>query len=467
MSETQMTWTTTAVELAARVRGGDVTAVELASQSLADIAARDGALNSVTDVFTERALDDAARVDRAVHDGKDPGPLAGVPFAVKNLFDVAGSRTRAGSVIELDRPPAATDAEAVRRLRRAGAIVVAATNMDEYAHGFTTENAHSGTTRNPADLRRLAGGSSGGSAAAVAGGLVPLALGSDTNGSIRVPSSLCGTYGLKPTFGRVSRAGTVLFVTSLDHVGPIARSSADLALAFDALAGYDSADPVSSNRPGELCSPILGRGVDGLRLAVAVGHFEETADGSAQEVVRRAARELGVDREVVVPRSREACAAASVITSAEAGQRHLAQLRVREADYDPAVRPGLIAGALLPAAHYLAAQRLRAEYRSVVEDLFADVDVLLTATTPCSAPLIGQRTMDVRGEELLVGMSMGLLAQPWALVGLPALSVPMTGRDGLPLGVQLVAAPFREASLFRVASTLEAAGVAVAAGRAV
>ena len=169
---------------------------------------------------------------------------------------------------------------------------------------------------------------------------------------------------------------------------------------------------------------------------------------------------------MVVPRSREACAAASVITSAEAGQRHLAQLRVRAADYDPAVRPGLIAGALLPAAHYLAAQRLRAEYRSVVEDLFADVDVLLTATTPCSAPVIGQRTMNVRGEQLLVGMSMGLLAQPWALVGLPAMSVPLTGSDGLPLGVQLVAAPFREASLFRVAAALEAAGVAVAAGRA-
>ncbi len=461
-----MTWTSTALELAATVRGGKMTAMELVSRSLADISARNGALNSVTDVYSERALDDAAQVDRDIASGKDPGPLAGVPFAVKNLFDVAGSRTRAGSVIELDRPPAATDAEAVRRLCRAGAIVVAATNMDEYAHGFTTENSHSGTTRNPADLRRLAGGSSGGSAAAVAGGLVPLALGSDTNGSIRVPSSLCGTFGLKPTFGRVSRAGTVLFVTSLDHVGPIARSAADLAVAFDALAGHDASDPVSSDLPGEPCSEVLGRGTDGLRLGMAVGHFDETADASAQEVVRQAAQALGVDREVVVPRSREACAAASVITSAEAGQRHLDQLRVRAADYDPAVRPGLIAGALVPAAHYLAAQRLRAEYRSVVDEVFRDVDVLLTATTPCSAPMIGQRTMDVRGEQLLIGMSMGLLAQPWALVGLPAMSVPMTGADGLPLGVQIVAAPYREAALFRVAAALEAAGVAVAAGRA-
>ncbi|MEJ7742479.1 MAG: amidase family protein [Nocardioidaceae bacterium] len=186
---------------------------------------------------------------------------------------------------------------------------------------------------------------------------------------------------------------------------------------------------------------------------------------TAQDAVQRAAQALGVDREVVVDRSRQACAAASVITSAEAGQRHLAQLRARAVDYDPAVRPGLLAGALLPAADYLAAQRLRAEYRDVARRVFDDVDVLLTATTPCSAPLIGQRTMDVRGEQLLVGMSLGLLAQPWALIGLPALSVPMTGQDGLPIGVQLVAAPYREASLFRVAAALER-GAVLPIGRA-
>jgi len=445
--------------MAARVRAGESTAIELVAQALADIAARDGNLNSVTDVYEDRALDDARRVDRVIETGADPGPLAGVPFAVKNLFDVAGNRTRAGSVIELDRSPALTDAAAVRRLRDAGAVVVAATNMDEYAHGFTTENAHAGTTRNPHDLRRIAGGSSGGSAAAVAAGLVPLALGTDTNGSIRVPASLCGTFGLKPTFGRVSRAGTVLFVTSLDHVGPIARTAADLATAYDALACFDPEDPMSSDRPVEPCTPVLGHGTDGLRIAVAVGHFETVADDTAQDAVYRAGQALGVERDVLVDRSHQACAAASVITSAEAGQRHLVQLRARAADYDPAVRRGLLAGALLPAADYLAAQRLRAEYREVVRRIFEDVDVLLTATTPCSAPLIGQRTMDVGGEQLLVGMSLGLLAQPWALIGLPALSVPMTGRDGLPIGVQLVAAPYRETSLFRVAAALEEDGV--------
>ena len=265
--------TTTALALAERVRTGQSSAVDVVSAALADIAARDGEFNSVTDVHTQRALNEAHAVDTAIATGADPGPLAGVPFVVKNLFDVAGSRTRAGSIIELDRPPATTDATAVRRLRTAGAVVVASTNMDEYAHGFTTQNAHDGTTRNPRDPRRIAGGSSGGSAAAVAAGLVPLALGSDTNGSIRVPASLCGTFGLKPTFGRVSRAGTTLFVTSLDHVGPLAGTVADLAAAYDAVAGFDPADPVSSNILQEHCTPVLRRGADGLRIAVAGGHF--------------------------------------------------------------------------------------------------------------------------------------------------------------------------------------------------
>lgn len=448
-----------AVATAALVRTGRTSAVEVVSRTLAGIEAGDGEVNSITDVYAERALADARRVDDAVGAGSDPGPLAGVPFAVKNLFDVGGSTTRAGSRIELDRPAATADAEAVRRLRAAGAVVVAGTNMDEYAHGFTTENTHYGTTCNPRDLTRIAGGSSGGSAAAVAAGLVPFALGSDTNGSIRVPSSLCGVFGLKPTFGRVSRAGSVLFVTSLDHVGPMARSSVDLAAAYDVLAGFDPTDPVSVDRPAEPCTPALGRGTTGLRLAVAGGHFEDVSDDTAREAVARAARALGIDREVTVEGSHEACAAASVITAAEAGQRHLSRLRARAGDYDPAVRPGLLAGALLPAAYYLAAQRLRSVYRETVRGLFTDVDVLLSATTPGTAPLVGQERMDVRGEQLLVGMSLGLLAQPWALLGLPALSVPVTGRDGLPIGVQLVAAPWREASLFRVAAALEAAGL--------
>src|SRR5213594_2553503 len=245
------------------------------------IAKRDPTLNCFTTLLGDRALAEAERIDRVIAGGGDAGPLAGVPFAVKNLFDVAGVTTLAGSRIYRDNPPAGRDATAVAALRRAGAVLVGCANMDEFAFGFTTENTHYGPTRNPHDPTRIAGGSSGGSAAAVAAGLVALSLGSDTNGSIRVPAALCGIYGLKPTFGRLSRAGVFPLASSLDHVGPFARSVADLALAFDALQGPDATDPVCTDRPAEPCGPELHRGVAGLRLAVAGGHFAALAtDGS-------------------------------------------------------------------------------------------------------------------------------------------------------------------------------------------
>jgi len=261
------------VGLTAAVRAGRVSARAVAEAALAQIAARGPAVNAFTTVLAEQARADADRVDAAIVAGGAAGPLAGLPFAVKNLFDVAGLTTLAGSRIHASRPPAARDAAAVAALRRAGAVLVGSLNMDEYAFGFTTENSHYGATRNPHDRERVAGGSSGGSGAAVAAGLVPLTLGSDTNGSIRVPASLCGVFGLKPTYGRVSRAGTALFAGSFDHVGPLARSARDLAVAFDALQGPDAADPAASRRPAEPCRPELSRGIAGLRFAVADGHF--------------------------------------------------------------------------------------------------------------------------------------------------------------------------------------------------
>lgn len=453
--------TTTAAEVAAGVRNGATTAVEVATATLGDIADRDGVIRSCIDLLEERALCDARRVDAALAAGDDPGPLAGVPFAVKNLFEVEGIATRAGSRIELDRGPAAADADAVARLRRAGAVLVATTNTDEYAHGLTTENTHYGTTRNPHDLERIAGGSSGGSAAAVAAGLVPVALGSDTNGSVRVPSSLCGTFGLKPTFGRVSRGGTVPFVASLDHVGLLAGTIADVALVYDVLVGRsraaDGAGDAAADAP-ETGTDALAPGVDGLRIAVAAGHFLRVADEEAAAAVQRVVDVLGVERRVNVPRSDAACAAAHVITAAEGAQGHARDLRSRPRDFDPRVRPGLMAGLLLPAEAYLTAQRFRRWYRAAAAAVFADVDVLISASTPCAAPWIGQDRMTVAGEEHLVGMSLGLLTQPWSLVGFPALSVPVRG-GRLPLGAQLIAGPGREVELFRVAAALEEAGV--------
>ena len=211
------------------------------------------------------------------------GPLAGVPFAVKNLFDIKGLPTRAGSKINLDGPKAARDGALVRKLEAAGAILIGGLNMGEYAYDFTGENAHYGPSRNPHDPTRMTGGSSGGSGAAVAAGEVPLALGSDTNGSIRVPSSLCGLFGLKPTYGRLSRAGSFPFVDAFDHLGPLARSAEDLALSFDAMQGWDPDDPVCTDRDIEPTVPTLHEGIGGLRIAIAGDYF---AQGGEPEALR-------------------------------------------------------------------------------------------------------------------------------------------------------------------------------------
>src|SRR5205809_3577642 len=344
--------TTSALAIAAAVRAGKTRAHAVAPGALERIARRDATLNAFTSVLGERALADADAIDRRLAAGDDPGSLAGVPLAAKNLFDVAGLATLARSKINAGHPPATRDAAAVARLRAAAAVLVGALNMDEYAYGFSTENTHYGPTRNPRDPSRIAGGSSGGSAAAVAGGLVPLTLGTDTNGSIRVPAALCGVFGLKPTFGRVSRAGVVPPAWSVDHVGPVARHVADLAAAFDAIAGPDPLDPACSTLPPPRCSGELERGIDGLRLAVAGGHFARLAADEALAAVTRVAAALGARREVSLPEAHRARAAAPVITACEGRAYHLENLRARAADVDPMIRDHLLAAALLPAAAY-------------------------------------------------------------------------------------------------------------------
>src|SRR5215470_17017042 len=264
-----------ASEIAAAVREGRTSASAVVRAALARIAADDPVLNAFTAVLEERALARARALDNARLEGRELGPLAGVPFAVKNLFDIAGLPTLAGSKINRECAPAARDATLVARLEAAGAVLVGALNMGEYAYDFTGENVHYGPSRNPHDLNRMTGGSSGGSGGAVGGGLVPLALGSDTNGSIRVPSSLCGIFGLKPTYGRLPRNRTFPFVASLDHLGPFARSVRDLALAYDAMQGADPEDPVCVARPAEPAAALLERGADGLRIAVAGGYFQK------------------------------------------------------------------------------------------------------------------------------------------------------------------------------------------------
>jgi aspartyl-tRNA(Asn)/glutamyl-tRNA(Gln) amidotransferase subunit A len=384
-----------------------------------------------------------------------------VPFAIKNLFDIAGLPTLAGSKINRDRAPAQHDATLVARLEDRGAVLVGALNMGEYAYDFTGENVHYGPSRNPHDVARMTGGSSGGSGGAVAGGLVPLALGSDTNGSIRVPASLCGIFGLKPTYGRLSRAHTFPFVASLDHVGPLARSTRDLALAYDAMQGYDAEDPVCAQRPVEPVAPLLDRGSEGLRLAVAGGYFRTGAFPEAQTALARVAAALRVKDEIEIPEAKRARAAAYVITAAEGGTLHLGRLRTRGRDFDPAVRDRLIAGAMIPAAHVAKAQKFRRWYREQVRALFAKVDAVLAPATPCPAPLIGQQTFVLDGVELPVRANLGIYTQPISFIGLPVVAVPVPLAT-LPIGVQIIAAPWREDVALRIAYALEKLGVVTA-----
>jgi len=451
-----------ATTIAAAVASGATTALAVTEAALARIDAGDGRLNAFTAVTRDRALAEARAVDARRARGETLPPLAGVPYAVKNLFDLQGLPTLAGSRINADRPPANADGVLVARLRDVGAVLVGALNMDEYAYGFTTENSHYGPTRNPHDTTRIAGGSSGGSGAAIAGGLVPLSIGSDTNGSIRVPSSLCGIFGLKPTYGRLPRTGTFPFVASFDHLGPFARSVTDLAKAYDALQGYDGSDPGCAPRAVELTASSIDNGIAGLRIGRLGGYFDRYLGDLAATAVSTVCEALGVRETVEWPEVARARAAAFLITATEGGTLHLPRLRERADDFDPLIRDRLIAGALTPAAWYLQAQRVRAWFRTEVLKTFERFDVLITASTPVPATPIGTGMLEIGGEKLPLRPSLGLLTQPVSFIGLPVAAVPVRQNGGLPIGVQVIAAPWHEATALRVARALEAAGVAAA-----
>jgi len=443
------------------VRSGSLSARAAVQASLDRVAGTDKVVNAFTSVLAERALKHADAVDASPRRARMK--LAGVPFAVKNLFDVAGLPTLAGSKIEADRRPASRDAVLVRRLEAEGAVLVGALNMDEYAYGFTTENTHYGPTRNPHDPTRISGGSSGGSAAAVAAGQVPFTLGSDTNGSIRVPSSLCGTFGLKPTFGRLPRTGTYPFVASLDHLGPFARSVADLALCYDLMQGPDLHDPSCAQRDIEPTLPMLAQGASGLRIGVLGGWFRDKALLEATAAVDAVAQALGTTRLIELPEVERARAAAFLITCGEGGALHLDDLRKRAHDFDPMTRDRFIANALIPAAWVMRAQRMRHWFARRVARAFETVDVLIAPATPCVAPTIGTEWIEIAGQRLPARASMGLLTQPISCIGLPVVTVPLWGLSAsaphLPIGVQLIAAPWREDLALRVAADLEQRGL--------
>src|SRR5712691_930411 len=448
----------TAQEIAQAVANGKMTALAATEAALTRIAKHDSVLNSFTDITADRARAKARAVDAAIAAGQKVGPLAGVPFAVKNLFDVKGLSTRAGSKINRDLAPSLRDATLIERMEAAGAVLIGALNMGEYAYDFTGENVHDGPSRNPHDPTRMSGGSSGGSGSAVGGGLVPIALGSDTNGSIRVPPSFCGVFGLKPTYGRLSRARSFPFVASLDHLGPFARSVADLALAYEAMQGPDPDDAACTTRPAEPVTPLLAQDIGTLRIAVAGGYFQNNVFPEAREAVARVAKALGATQTIEMPEAGRARAAAYVITTAEGASLHLDRLRKRPNDFDPAVRDRLLAGAMIPAPLVDRAQKFRRWYRARMLEVFASVDVIIAPATPCVAPKIGQTTFVLDGIELPVRAYIGSTPLPISFIGLPVVAVPVP-LEPMPIGVQVIAAPWREDIALRVAFALNRAGL--------
>jgi AtzE family amidohydrolase len=454
-----------AAEIALQIGSGARSAASVLAATQSLIQARNPALNCFTATTFERAQREAAAIDELRSKGKPLPPLAGVPYAVKNLFDVEGMTTLAGAKINAANAPAIADATIVARMSRAGAVLLGALNMEELAYGFLTENHHYGTTRNPRDPERGAGGSSGGSAAAVGAGMLPITLGSDTSGSIRVPASLCGVFGLKPTYGRLSRRGTYPFVNSLDHVGPFANDVLGLALAYDAMQGPDPQDPACAQRAIE--PTVAALALSGVRIGILGGWFNEWADPAARRAVQLAAAALGATQWTELKSAEVARAAAYVITAAEGGALHRPRLLTQYEEFGPSSRARLAAGSLIPASWVVQAQRVRRHAYCEALDLFGRFDLLIAAAAPAVAPRIGQETLLINGRSIPTKAGLGILTQPISCIGLPVCTVPVWPGEGdtaaeraLPVGVQLIGAPWREDLCLAAARTLEQAGIA-------
>lgn len=421
-------------------------------ESLHRLKLHNPAINAFSDVTGDRARAQAAALDEA----RDKGlPLIGLTFAAKNLFDVTGRKTAAGSIINLDAAAAAQDAVAVRLLSEAGAVLVGTTNMDEFAYGFTSENSHFGAVRNPHDHDRTAGGSSGGSAAAVAAGIVPLALGTDTNGSIRVPAACCGVFGFKPSFGRVGMDGAFPFVEALDHVGLFAANAMDLAQAGRVL--LRSREGVIKNARPRLSR--TDRADSGLRIGILDQYFDRYMD----DAVRRAFESFTASFVDAIPVTlacaEEIRAAAVLLTAREGGERHCAMLRSRYDDFDPNVRVRLAAGLLVEDDWLAKAQQVLAWARRQAPDIFTKADILLAPAIPCLPPRLGQETIVLGTQEMPTRLSLGLLTQPLTPMGLPIVSAPLASAEELPVGVQIIAPHGGDEALLGFVAHLEARGL--------
>ncbi len=420
--------------------------------ALARIEALNPRLNAFLTVTAEPALQQARAAEAAYRQG-NAGPLAGIPVAIKDLFDVAGVRATVGSLILRDHLPD-HDATAVARLRGAGAVVVGKTHLNEFAMGPTGWNAHYGPARNPWNPDHITGGSSSGSAAAVVTGMALAGLGSDTGGSIRIPASACGCVGLKPSYGRVSRAGAFPLAWSLDHVGPLTTSAEDAALLLSVLAGWDARDPASSREPVPDYVGSLGQGAGDLRI-VRPRSFEAVDPAVAAVVEQAIADMTPLVRSVTVsnfPRRALFDAAYILTTRSEATTHHRQWMRERPHDYSPEVLARLDFGLLISSEAYLLAQQARGRLRAAMRTAIKETDVFVTLTLPIPVPRVGAQEVTLNGRVENVTPVLLRYTSPVNLIGFPACTIPAGFTpDGLPVGVQLMAAPFREDVLLQLA----------------
>lgn len=449
-------------ELAAAIREGEVTSLAATGACLDALERHGPALNAVARLRREQALEQAEACDRERAQGRLRGPLHGVPMAHKDMFHRKGEPGECGADIMKGRTAAAT-ATVIERLDEAGAIDIGRLNMVEFALGITGHNAHTGHPRNAWDTSRITGGSTSGGATAVAARLVPATLGSDTGGSIRVPSSFCNLVGIKPTYGRVSRAGAMPLAFSLDHVGPLCRSAEDAALMLQAIAGQDPRDRTTSPRKVPDYRAALAEHLRGVRITVASGGFEATIDGQVQGLMDEAARTLAGLGAKVAPRGLDGLARMNtlrrVVMMAEASAYHRELLRTRLSEYNPQTTSRMMPGLAFSAVDYLTALSARATcLEEFCAAAFAEADILAMPTVPVPVPTIADT--DTGGNETFVALanSIGSIGQPFNYLGLPALSVPM-GFDGagMPVGLHLVGRPFAEGLLLRAAHAFEKA----------
>jgi aspartyl-tRNA(Asn)/glutamyl-tRNA(Gln) amidotransferase subunit A len=447
-------------KLSRLLRGKELSPLELTDAYLERIARLDPRLNSYISVQPDQARQAAGEAEAEITRGAWRGPLHGVPVGIKDLFDVAGVATTFGSKILRDNV-APSDATVVARLKAAGAVILGKHNLHEFAFGITSENPHFGVVRNPWNLERVPGGSSGGTAAAVAARLCAAGIGSDTGASIRAPASWCGAVGLKPTYGRVSRAGALPLAWSLDHAGPLTRSVADCAIVLQAIAGHDPRDPATSTEAVPDFTATLEQPVEGLRIGVPREYFFEIVEPDVERLVRAAIEVLGrlgaQVEEVSLPHVSHAQVAGNVIMSSEAAAWHATWLNERPQDYGADVLQRIRGGLLVRATEYLHSQQMRSLIQHDFADAFERVDVILAPTAPLVAPRIGH-TFEPGGPLNIPPRQIANRATvPCNLTGMPALSVPCGFSDGLPVGLQIMGPAFSEALVLRVGAAYEAA----------